>query len=84
MNDEKADISVSMTHEERQAAYKKSEDAWKEAVRKEHEKGLTISEARRGSGMGFWRLVWIVAFGILIAQLIGGLFLWIVSSIKTP
>lgn len=26
--------------------------------------------ARRAAGMGFWRLVWVVALGILLAQLV--------------
>jgi hypothetical protein len=43
-----------------------------------------LKQARKDAGMGFWRLVWIVAFGILIAQSIGGLLLWIVAKITTP
>lgn len=29
-------------------------------------------ESLRASGLGFWRLVWIVALGILLAQAIAG------------
>lgn len=30
------------------------------------------TEVRAASGMGFWRLVWIVALGVLLAQAIAG------------
>jgi hypothetical protein len=38
--------------------------------------------ARIAAGMGFWRLVWVVAFGILIAQMIGAGVGLIVSSFR--
>jgi len=49
----------------------------REAVaRAEAERG-----ARGASGLGFWRLVWIVALGILIAQAIAGVVLAVVRAL---
>lgn len=34
--------------------------------------------------MGFWRLAWIIAFGVLLAQLIGGTTLWFINGVQDP
>ena len=43
--------------------------------READERATAERSARRAAGMGFWRLVWIVSFGILIAQAVGALVL---------
>lgn len=38
--------------------------------------------SRIAAGMGFWRLVFVVAFGVLIARAIGWGALWIIGSLR--
>lgn len=55
-----------------------SQFAWTKKQREER-------EARRISGMGFFRLVWIVAFGILLAQAIAAVVVAVVRALSgTP
>jgi hypothetical protein len=41
-------------------------------------------DTRGAAGMGFWRLTFIVAVGILIAQVISAVALWIIKVISPP
>ena len=51
--------------------------------REAREKDGNEAEARRAAGLGFWRLVWVVAFGILIAQAIAGIVLAVVRALTS-
>ena len=49
--------------------------------RESREKSRVEAEARRAAGLSFWRLVWIVALGILVAQAIGAIIIAIFRAI---
>lgn len=42
------------------------------------------AKARRAAGMGFWRLVFVVAFGVLLARGIGAAVLWAAGKLLQP
>lgn len=49
--------------------------------REVRERARTEAEARRAAGLGFWRLVWIVAFGILLAGAIAGTVVTVIRNL---
>lgn len=49
----------------------------------ESEAGRIAESTRRAAGMGFWRLVGVVACGILLAQVVSGAVGWVLLRFTT-
>lgn len=52
--------------------------------READERANAERSGRRAAGMGFWRLVWVVVVGVLLAQIIGVFSLWIINGVQDP
>lgn len=59
-----------------------SESELRDRFAADMEKGRALIATRAAAGMGFWRLVGIVALGVLIAQAIGALAAFLIRSIN--
>lgn len=75
--------SAQREYDERQRAIESEESGIARMQREAVARAKAERGSRRAAGMGFWRLVWVVALGILLAQAIAAVIIAVARALMS-